>query len=134
MEANIFSLVERLRDEHRFIEAAIVRYLKLLHEKRAASLGGSIAVALENLQDYWERHVQFEEEEVFPLLEGHDLVEELRMEHRRTNELLSLLKGEKDPKRRGHLLEELLLLKQKHLAKENRHLIPLLEEMAASLA
>lgn len=89
---------------------------------------------MRNVQDYWKRHVRFEEEEVFPLLEGHDLVEELRAEHRRTDELLSLLEAEKNRGRREKLLEELLLLEQRHLAKENRRLIPLLEELASSLA
>ncbi len=134
MESHIYGLIERLRDEHKFIEAAIVRYLKILHERRATGLDEGIAAALRNVRDYWERHVRFEEEEVFPLLEGHDLVEELRVEHRRTEELLSLLEAEKGRERREKLLEELLLLKQRHLAKENRRLIPLLEELAASLA
>lgn len=134
MESHIYGLVERLRDEHKFIEAAIVRYLKILHERRATGLDESLVVAVRNVRDYWKRHVRFEEEEVFPLLEGHDLVEELQVEHRRAEELLRLLEVEKDWGRREKLLEELLLLKQRHLAKENRRLIPLLEELAASLA
>ncbi len=134
MEAYIRGLVERLRNEHRFIEAAVVKYLDMLYEKSAEAQDSfhNTARAIKSAKDHWMRHIRFEENEVFPLLEGHGIVEELKAEHREAEALYSRLEAERDVEKWRALLRELLHLKRRHLSKESR-LVPLLEKMAEGL-
>jgi len=118
-------LIERLLEEHKWVEGVALKYLQntltyyITEEVDYKKYINSFIRIVE--EELLLPHHKFEEEEVFPLLPDDPLIQELINEHREIEELITRLKqGEGEELT---LIRQLVDIIDKHLKKENTELI-----------
>ncbi len=122
-------LENRLIREHHTVEKTLMEYIKIVHQeysKNPSKYKKYINDVFENIKDRLIPHFEFEEKELFPLLEERQLVEELLKEHKEFIEIIEKAKRERNMEKKIQILEELVKLLKSHGDKENTKILPLL--------
>lgn len=123
----------KLRDElirqHNTIESVVQMYMDSVlreYEKDPLKYEKYVDQFIVKVEELLFPHLVFEETEIFPLLKGHPLIDELLSEHKLKKNLLIKAKHEKNMMEKIKILNQLLEVIKKHLVKENSHLACLL--------
>jgi predicted RecB family endonuclease len=128
MSDSLRRIKEHWIEEHKWIEENIIRYIDSVipvYKENFEKYREKIDKFLLNLEAHVTHHHKFEEMDVFPYLSGHQLIENIEREHREIENFISSLKHKSDL-----TIDDLEVLRNMiniHLAKENTHVISLLD-------
>jgi len=104
-----------------YIEQVLEEY-----EKDADKYVEYVEAFITNVETRLSSHMEFEEKEIFPLVSGHPLVEELTNEHKEIRNMLGLARDAESMQEKIEILRKLAGYIKKHIKKENTQLVPLL--------
>jgi hemerythrin-like domain-containing protein len=119
--------IDRLLKEHKDIVNEAVFFIKTAIENyvNRVDYEAHIVTLLRLLEDLLKPHFEFEEKNIFPLLQNNPIIDELHVDHKNFIDLIEKAKKEKNL----DLLSKILTLLDSHKKKEDSYLIPLLRDL-----